>query len=220
MLGPVIAASRGAAHFIPLPRQFHEKLALALAFSTLIHRAHVAFRLDNPFLKALVDEAFSPQVLQQLRAGWYLPVIKSIVGVHSSGSTKLPASEPWSQMRIETLKALFLRYGTDLLDTIHEKKWVQKRGEELRQRESRVLEQFAALASPLYKTQLDRGTQTIESRNISITLEAPSSNVPPAGEWKAPRSLRFWAIILSLYLLNISIGIKTTILTNVLPTIT
>ncbi|KAI0486532.1 major facilitator superfamily domain-containing protein [Xylaria cf. heliscus] len=210
VLGPVIAASHGAAHFIPLPKQFHERMALAPAFPTLVHCAHVASCSNDPISNVLINEAFTPRTLQQLRTGWYLPVIKTIIGVYNSRTTELPTFDPWSQVRIESLKALFLRYGTELLDNIHDKRWVQERSKELRQHESQVLEQFAAIAKPLYKTQHDkRRTEVLNSCHVGDHIEASGVEEP----------LGFWVIILSVCLLYVSVGINSTILTNALPTI-
>ncbi|GAW22636.1 hypothetical protein ANO14919_121780 [Xylariales sp. No.14919] len=319
VLGSVIAASNGSAHFVTLLDQFYDIAndfrgdsppTLAPVFQTLAHRAHLAFGRHDTSSEALIDEAFSPQVLRQLCTGWYLPAIKGIVGVHDGGTTELLAFDPWDERNIKTLKTLFLRYGAALLDNIHNERWVQKCGDKLEHPELRVLNKFINIVKPLFKTRFGEGAATAsinEARRDVARLEAlepkrkafgsrvsikptrvssityskissmrtptkpvlrsqlrsevpnphptaahspdyptPTSEVeramrrekemldpdspyaPPheeKGEQDAnvppdpPRSLRFWVIFLSLCLLELSIGMETTIVTTALPTI-
>ncbi|KAI0414766.1 hypothetical protein F5X98DRAFT_348494 [Xylaria grammica] len=319
VLGSVIATSHGVAHFVPLLDLFKDilnyfwgdsSITLAPVFLSLARRAHLAFGRNDPSSEALIDEAFSPQVLRQLCTGWYLPAIKGIVGVHDSRTTKLPPFDPWNELNIKILKTLFLRYGVALLDNIHDEPWIRKCGDELDEPKSRVLKEFVTIARPLFKTRFIQGAYTIAiddagrdvtnfktfehkrkafgsrvsikpTRVSSITYSKisamrtptkpalrsqtrskvpnphptaahspdyptpaseveramrrekevldPDSPYAPPHEEKGeqdtnvppdpPRSLRFWVIFLSLCLLELSIGMETTIVTTALPTI-
>ncbi|RWA11837.1 hypothetical protein EKO27_g3286 [Xylaria grammica] len=184
VLGSVIATSHGAAHFVPLLDLFNDilndfggdsSMTLAPVFQTLARRAHLAFGRNDPSSEALIDEAFSPQVLRQLCTGWYLPAIKGIVGVHDSRTTELPAFDPWNELNIKTLKTLFLRYGVALLDNIHDEPWIRKCGNELDEPKSRVLKEFVTIARPLFKTRFGDGATTTaidEARRDVTSLEA------------------------------------------------
>ncbi|KAI0199322.1 hypothetical protein F4808DRAFT_432784 [Astrocystis sublimbata] len=251
-LGSVVATSRGSAHFITLYDQFREiqddfgvtaSVSIAPVFRSLVQCAYTSERPDY-----FLDEAFSPQVLQQLNTGWYLPLIKAIGGARSNNANQVSGSNQWHEGRMRVLKGLFLHYGVALLDNIGDEGWIQKRGDELSGLQSSVFEEFVTRAKHPSGDETNRLNQ--EGNNIPSTTahhtstqvaseqgdtsqiaeQMPDIELLPVrctGERKKAgtadrafkRSMRFRAILLSLALLNLAIGLEATVLTTALPTI-
>lgn len=122
VLGTAVASSDGAAHFVPLFDQFREiagdsirdmPVSLPPAFKTLVQCAHNLFKANDPHCDWYLEQALSPQALEQMKNGWYLPAIKALF---DEGKADTGFTMTWPQMR-NAFQSLLLRYGVNLLDS-------------------------------------------------------------------------------------------------------
>lgn len=163
-VGATIAASSGAVHFVRLSDQFHEingvldgrsHISLPSTFRTLVQCAHLSFKANNPSSYWFLDQALSPHALQQMSNGWYLPAIKSMLGVEngdtmSEESTKLPDIHA-----LHACRGLLLRYGAYLLDNIiHGEEWLSFHSYQLSSSEIDVLRGLFAIARPFRESEM------------------------------------------------------------------
>ncbi|KAI3327595.1 hypothetical protein HD806DRAFT_483329 [Xylariaceae sp. AK1471] len=187
VLGSAIATSHSAAHFIRLRDQFSEMLgavngyllaspSLTPTFRALVQCAHISFRRNDPSSEWFIEQAFLPRTLEQLRTGWYLPVIQSLLGVQNDLTKELPALKQWSEASINGFKGMLLRYGPALLDNICQG-WIQLHATELSGLETKVVTEFANAVRPLFRDEISR----MEQHATGLPeLEAR----PPEGIWR------------------------------------
>ncbi|KAI8629054.1 hypothetical protein F5Y19DRAFT_433818 [Xylariaceae sp. FL1651] len=126
VIGSVIAISDGIAHFVRLQDQFFEmtgdaigssRASIAPAFRALVQCAHMAYK-RNDFHSAdwFIKQALSRRVLEQMHNGWYLPTIKTLLGIIDSDGNLTPGGKTSPPSIAESLADLLLAYGIELLD--------------------------------------------------------------------------------------------------------
>ncbi|KAK4033887.1 hypothetical protein C8A01DRAFT_39656 [Parachaetomium inaequale] len=169
VLGSLVAASDGEAHFIPLHTQFAQigqkaarapEVSLAASFRALVNCAHLAGLKGDRDGAWFAEEMTSPHVLRQLSNGWYLPAFKSLLGVKDSGSEEKAKAEDdfaLDAAHKDALKALLVRYGVSLIDgLLYPHRWIEAHRLELRVTEQRAYYILQEVVQPLAMRELAR----------------------------------------------------------------
>ncbi|KAH9885365.1 hypothetical protein F4778DRAFT_511039 [Xylariomycetidae sp. FL2044] len=151
IIGSAIASSEGAAHFIRLSDQIcdmaeagkicHLKdVSFPRVFRTLVQCAHLAHNRGDPSSAWFIDQALSPNALEQLRREWYMPAIKQIIHSKAKGVDAITA-----------LRGLLLRYGPAILDQLPSgEEWLRDHAHELGSSEHRIAADLVSHAGRLF----------------------------------------------------------------------